>query len=74
MPAAAHRDEQVALARDADCRDHVGHPDAAHDRCGSAVDHAVPDPAGLVVRRIALTDDLAFDHLPQRVEIVRHHV
>lgn len=73
MPAAAHRDEQVALTREADDRDHVGHLSTAHDHCGTAVDRAIPDLPGLVVGRIPRTDDLAFDHLAQSVEMARHH-
>ena len=45
----AHRDEQIALARVANGRDHVGDAGAAHDAGRPAVDRAVPDRAGLVV-------------------------
>jgi hypothetical protein len=73
VAAAAHRDEQVALARETDGRDHVGHPCAAQDRSGTAVDRAVPDLACVVVSAIPWTDDLALDQLPQSPEIACHY-
>ena len=45
----ADRDHQIALAREAHRRDHIGHARAAGDAGRMAVDRAIPDPAGSVV-------------------------
>jgi hypothetical protein len=39
--------------REIDGLDHVGDPSAAGDERGLAVDHAIPDGAGLIVARVA---------------------
>ena len=43
---------------EADCRDHVVCARGADDELRVAVDHAVPDNAGVVVARIVAADDL----------------
>jgi hypothetical protein len=45
----ADRDHQIALAREAHGRDHIGHARAAGDAGRMAVNRTIPDPAGSVV-------------------------
>ena len=58
----AHRDEQIALARVANGRDHVGDAGAARDAGRPAVDRAVPDPAALVIADARRQQQLAAQH------------
>src|SRR5688500_137899 len=51
VAAAAHGDEQLVLSGEADDALYVTRVDAAYDHRGFAVDHRVPDAAGLVVVR-----------------------
>jgi hypothetical protein len=47
------------LAGKRDCGDDIGHPDAAGDERGPLVDHAIPDPARLLIPVIAGAEQLA---------------
>ncbi len=49
VAATPNRDQQIVLARESKCLHDVHAADAAHDQAGTAVDHAVPDLARLVV-------------------------
>ena len=64
----AHRHEQLALARVANGRDHVGDAGAAHDAGRPAVDRAVPDPATAVIVEARRQQQLAAQRAPQLVE------
>ena len=64
----AHRDEQIALARVANGRDHVGDAGAARDAGRPAVDRAVPDPATGVIVDARRQQQLAAQRAPQLVE------
>jgi hypothetical protein len=61
VPAAAHGDGKLVLAREADGLDHVGRPGDADDERRPAVDHAVPDAARLVVPGVAGPDHQPVD-------------
>jgi hypothetical protein len=64
----ADRDEQVALAREAHSRDHVGNACAARDAGRTAVDRAVPDPAGGVVAGAGREQQLSAERFAELVE------
>jgi hypothetical protein len=49
VPAAAHRHRQPVFPREVDHRQHVPDAPAARNRRGTAVDHAIPDLAPLVI-------------------------
>ncbi len=68
MTAAAHRDEEVLLAREAHRRDDVGHAARPHDERRVTIDHPVPDDARSVVPGIAGENDLAVEGLAERGE------
>ena len=59
VPAAAHRQQQVVVGGEPDARDDVGHSLASDDQGRPPVDHAVPDPARLIVGRITRLNQLA---------------
>ena len=61
VAAGAHRDEQIALAGEADRGGDVGDAGAAGDAGWAAVDRAVPDRAGLVVAFVFGADHRAVD-------------
>ena len=79
-PAVAHRgaghvvapapdgDLQVVVAREAHRRDHIGHARAAGDAGRTAVDRAVPDPAGSVVAGARRQQQLSAERSAERVE------
>ena len=52
VPAAAHAEEQVVVAGEADRGHHVGGVRGADHERRAAVDHRVPERAGLVVARL----------------------
>ena len=64
----AHSDEQIALARVANRRDHVGDAGAARDPGRPAVDRAVPDPATGVIADARRQQQLAAQRDRQLVE------
>ena len=64
----AHRDDQIALARVANGRDHVGDAGAACDPGRPAVDRAVPDPATGVIAGACRREQLAAQRVPQLVD------
>lgn len=49
VAAAAHRHQKLVRTGEVDAIDDIGNPMTACDQCGPAVDHAVPDLAGIVV-------------------------
>jgi hypothetical protein len=59
VAAAAHREYELPLAGEPHGGPDVGDAGAAGNERGAAVDGAVPDSAGGLVRRIACTDQLA---------------
>ncbi len=59
MAAASHRHQQVVGPGEVDRRDDIGGPSTAGDERGVAVDHAVPDFAGVVVARVARMEEWA---------------
>ena len=59
MPAASHDQCQLVLAGKVDRRNHIGHIYAVGDQGGSLLDHAVVDPASLLITNIAGTKQLA---------------
>ena len=64
----AHRDEQIALARVANGRDHVGDAGAARDAGRPAVDRTVPDPATRLIADARRQQELAAQRAAQLVE------
>jgi hypothetical protein len=71
VPAAAHRERQAVVAREADAVDHVRRAGAAGDQRRAAVDHAVPDHAGGVVALVAGFEQAAAQAGPQGRDVVR---
>jgi dTDP-D-glucose 4,6-dehydratase len=59
VPAASHGQRQLVLARKIDRCNHIGHIHTASDQRGSLLDHAVVDPASLLMTNIAGTKQLA---------------
>jgi hypothetical protein len=59
VPATSHSDEEIALARETDCRADVGGAGAPRDEPGMAIDRTVPDRAGRVVLGVTSTDELS---------------
>jgi hypothetical protein len=59
VAAASHRHQQVVGTGEVDCRDDIGGPGAAGDERRVAVDHAVPDFAGVIVALVARTQEWA---------------
>jgi hypothetical protein len=56
---ATDRHQEMVGAGEIDGMDHVGDPSAASDERGLAVDHAVPDGAGLIIACVARTEQWA---------------
>src|SRR6185437_17172005 len=52
VAAGAYREQDTMLARKGDSMHDVRGPSAAYHRTGIAVDHGIPDRAGLVVARL----------------------
>ena len=65
VAAAAHRDPEIVLSSEVDGVDHVRDAAALHDHGRPAVDHAVPDLAGVVVAVVARADHRSANVLPQ---------
>ena len=65
---APYGDLQVALAREAHRRDHIGHPRAAGDAGRMAVNRAIPDPAGSVVAGARRQQQLSAERSAELVE------
>ena len=63
VAAAAHGDRELLLPPEADRRSHVVGARRADDELRVAVDHPVPDDAGLLVARIVAADDLPGEHI-----------
>ncbi len=59
VPTAAHGDEQILVAPEADSGGDVGRVQRPHDQAGPAIDHAVPDAPRVVVAGVARRDDVA---------------
>ena len=59
VAAASYRHQQVVGPGEVDRRDDIGGPSTAGDERGVAVDHAVPDCAGVVIARVARTEEWA---------------
>jgi hypothetical protein len=57
VAAASHGDEKIALTRETDGGPDIGCAGAARDERGMTIDRTVPDRAGLVVPRVAGTDE-----------------
>src|SRR5262245_41481985 len=53
VPAAADRKGQSFCAREVDAGDDISRTTAAHDEGGSAINHAIPDLASIVIARIS---------------------
>ena len=64
----ADRDQQIALAREAHRRDHIGHARAAGDAGRMAVNRAIPDPAGSVVAGAGRQQQLSAERSAELVE------
>jgi hypothetical protein len=64
----ADRDHQIALAREAHRRDHIGHARAAGDAGRTAVNRAIPDPAGSVVAGAGRQQQLSVERSAELVE------
>jgi hypothetical protein len=64
----ANRDHQITLAREAHCRDHVGHTRAASDAGRMAVDRAIPDHASSVVAGARRQQQLSAERSTELVE------
>ena len=62
---AANREHQPVLAREVHRAHHVRRPGAACDERRTAVDHAVPDRAGLVVTGVAFAEQRSAHCAPQ---------
>jgi hypothetical protein len=67
VPAAAHGDDQILLARELDRLDHIFGRIAAGDRRGPAVNHRIPDLAHLIVASAAWKEHVATE---VRLELV----
>jgi hypothetical protein len=59
MAAAAHRNEQLFIARELDRIDDIRGPKAPHHQAGPSIDHGVPDGAGGVVAILSRQRDSA---------------
>jgi hypothetical protein len=69
VPAAANRDVEIVIAREADgVRDVVG-AGAAYDQRRPSIDHGVPDRARRIVVCIASSNDVARHHTLQRTGV-----
>ena len=66
VPAAAHGQREVLLAREPHGRDDVVGAGWSHDERGPTVDHPVPDDPGSVVRRVPGADNLPREQVPER--------
>lgn len=54
MAAAAHRDEQIVIAREIDRMDHIGLIGALHNRCRALVYQTIPYPSSLIIAFIII--------------------
>src|SRR5271156_3776049 len=67
VAAAPHCHQNLVRAGEVDGIDDVGHSLAAGDQCGPPVDHAVPDPASILVAGLARAEQRT---LQRRFEVV----
>jgi hypothetical protein len=75
VPATAHRNLELGVAREVHGRYDVGRAGAASDHRWALVMHGVEDLAGLVMPGIAAEDHLPLELSAQRVHVpVRRHV
>ena len=68
VAAGAYGDQQIALAGEADRRDDVGDAGAAGDAGRTAVNRAIPDPAGSVVAGARRQQQLSAERSAELVE------
>src|SRR5262249_26123756 len=59
VAAAPDRYQELVRAREIDGLDHIGDPSTTGDEGGLAVDHAIPDGAGLIIAGVARTEQWA---------------
>jgi len=74
MAARANRQRQLVLPGEVDAMHHIGHVDAAGHPARAAIDHAVVDPAGLIVTGVAAADQWTAQGRRQPVRIHSVHI
>jgi hypothetical protein len=68
VSSAAHREQQVVIGGEPDAGYDVGHAAAPRNDGWAAIDHAVPDPACLVVVRITRPDQCSLERAGEHLD------